>query len=362
MINLINFKKFIQKIKPEETFDFAYLYEVFSLAYHSIEELSQSGALGTNINIDEQEIIYYLLGEYFYALPQSEKLLAKFKNDEKIMASMAGVVADKYVSLSSLSFMESHSITRYNPPISSFNVYLNFMMKILSNYHNNNPESTLITDLLIKSISIARCILKLLIEGYETEAFSSWRTLHECECTLLVLDKYGDSLIKEYLKHMQYGIIFEKKEIDNERSNAIFNMMKEELKSHDLKSKDIKKFIEYGWLYKVVDDDFKLNFRDGLEKFAGLQDYKERYELSSEIIHSTPILIYSNKEYFYYLSLLSTYESFFRLENVFVHLFIKSVNNEQLKRYQSMRNLYYSQLINIHKRESLNFNKIYGKK
>ena len=134
--------------------------------------------------------------------------------------------------------------------------------------------------------------------------------------------------------------------------------MKEEMRGYGLKSKDIRKYIEYGWLYLIADKDdtnFKLNFRDGLEKLAGLEMYSKRYELSSEIIHSTPLLIYSNKEYFYYMTLLSLYESFFRLEKVFVSLFSKRVSEVQMKQYQEMRKVYYSQLVIIHKREMETF-------
>ena len=158
---------------------------------------------------------------------------------------------------------------------------------------------------------------------------------------------------------MQYGIVFKKEDLSDERGNKIFADMKEEMRKYDLKSKDIKKFIEYGWLYYIPgveqDETFKLNFRDGLEKLAGLSMYSERYEMSSEIIHSTPMLIYSNKEYFYFVTLLSLYESFFRLEKIFVSVFSKRVSKEQMDRYLEMRKVYYSQLVNIHKRELTNF-------
>ena len=127
----------------------------------------------------------------------------------------------------------------------------------------------------------------------------------------------------------------------------------------DLKSKDIKKYIEYGWLYEIPgvkeDEKFKLNFRDGLERLAELSMYSARYEMSSEIIHSTPMLIYSNKEYFFFITLLSLYESFFRLEKVFLSLFAKNMSEEQMKRYLDMRSVYYAQLVNIHKREVASF-------
>ena len=164
---------------------------------------------------------------------------------------------------------------------------------------------------------------------------------------------------------MQYGLVFRRGETDDERANKIFNDMKEEMREYGLKSKDIKKYIEYGWLYKIPgvkeDPEFKLNFRDGLERLAGLSEYANRYESSSEIIHSTPILIYSNKEYYYFISLLSLYESFFRLEKVFMSLFAKQVSEEQMKQYLAIRQLYYSQLVNIHRRESIQFNKWHEK-
>ena len=77
--------------------------------------------------------------------------------------------------------------------------------------------------------------------------------------------------------------------------------------------------------------------------------------MSSEIIHGTPLLIYSNREYFYFLTLLSTYESFFRLEQIFTTTFVKYVNEQQLSGYNQMRNIYYSHLVSIHKREGENF-------
>ena len=228
------------------------------------------------------------------------------------------------------------------------------MLNIVKGYKKTDPQSTLISDLLMKSLTISRCILENLLNGYETEAFSSWRTLHECECTLIILDKYGEPLINNYLKHMNFGFAFNDSIKDKEQQDKVFYEMKEEMRAKGLKSKDIRKYIEYGWLYPIVpegDETFKLNFRDGLEKLAGLSEYSKRYEISSEIIHSTPLLIYSNKEYFYYMTLLSLYESFFRLEKVFVSLFSKRVNPEQMMRYQDMRKVYYSQLVSIHKRE-----------
>ena len=336
------------------------IYSIYQTSCEAIQSLVDSNLVSGIKSINPIEIIYYCIGEYLYTHSGlSPEQRNQMSSDERYIASVASITSDKYLSLSMFNHVERKLANKYIPTISSLNLYLNFILNILQNYNKNDPKSTLLTDLLMKSISISRCILGLLTDGYETEAYASWRTLHECECALILLEKYGDPLINRYLIHMQYGIVFKKEDLSDERGNKIFADMKEEMRKYDLKSKDIKKFIEYGWLYYIPgveqDETFKLNFRDGLEKLAGLSMYSERYEMSSEIIHSTPMLIYSNKEYFYFVTLLSLYESFFRLEKIFVSVFSKRVSKEQMDRYLEMRKVYYSQLVNIHKRELTNF-------
>ena len=336
------------------------IYLIYTTASEGIEQLFESKIIPIAGVVNPVDVLYYAVGEYVYTTSgRSLEEQKELEKNESYITSSASIVSDKYLSLSMFNHNEKKLASKYIPPISSINLYLNFMLNIIHTYNKNDPKSTLINDLLIKSVSISRCILELITGGYETEAFSSWRTLHECECTLLLLDKYGDKLINRYLVHMQYAFVFRKGDLNDEKGNAIFAKMKDEMKEYGLKSKDIKKYIEYGWLYEIPgvkeDEEFKLNFRDGLERLAGLSSYSQRYESSSEIIHSTPMLIYSNKEYYYFISLLSVYESFFRLEQVFLSLFVKHVGKEQMQSYIEMRKLYYSQLVNIHKREVNNF-------
>lgn len=342
-----------------------YIYDIYEMANEAIELLkSQQNQIEVK-DVNQFDLLLYCIGEYHYSVSAlSKEEYERFIKNENFPSSMASVAADKYLSLSIFSHVEKRLTNRFLPPASSLNMYINFMLNIVKGYKKNDPQSTLISDLLMKSLTISHCILENLLNGYETEAFSSWRTLHECECTLILLDKYGEPLINNYLKHMNFGLAFNNAIKDKEKQDQIFYSMKDEMREYGLKSKDIRKYIEYGWLYLIVakdDESFKLNFRDGLEKLAGLSSYAKRYEISSEIIHSTPLLIYSNKEYFYYMSLLSLYESFFRLERVFVSLFSKRVSNEQMLQYQQMRKIYYSQLVIIHKRELEYFKKLTNK-
>ena len=355
MFNKEQVGQIIRNIPINQTLDLDYVFDVYEMANEAIEILQNENQQIEVKDINQYDLLFYCVGEYYYSISNlREDEIEKFKSNEEFPSSMASVAADKYLSLSIFNHVETKLANRFLPPASSLNMYINFMLNIVKGYKKNDPQSTLISDLLMKSLTISRCILEQLLNGYETEAFSSWRTLHECECTLILLDKYGEPLINNYLKHMNFGFAFNGSIKDKERQDKVFYDMKEEMRGLGLKSKDIRKYIEYGWLYPIVpegDETFKLNFRDGLEKLAGLSSYAKRYEISSEIIHSTPLLIYSNKEYFYYMTLLSLYESFFRLERVFVSLFSKRVSQDQMQKYLQMQRVYYSQLVIIHKRE-----------
>ena len=74
------------------------------------------------------------------------------------------------------------------------------------------------------------------------------------------------------------------------------------------------------------------------------EHYRKEYETSSEIAHSSPLLLYSNKSFFYYKTLVNLYESFFRLERAFSSLYLPAAAKEEQQRYLNMRKLYFSQL------------------
>ena len=355
MLNKEQVTTIISNLRINIPMDVDYIYDVYETANEVIELLDKQTTQIEVKEVNQFDLLLYCVGEYHYSVSNlNPQEVERFKQNENFQSTMASVVADKYLSLSIFNHVEKKLANRFLPPASSLNMYINFMLNIVKGYKKNDPQSSLISDLLMKSLTISRCILENLLSGYETEAFSSWRTLHECECTLILLDKYGEPLINNYLKHMNFGLAFNNAIQDKAKQDEIFYSMKDEMREYGLKSKDIRKYIEYGWLYQIVDkedESFKLNFRDGLQKLAGLSSYSKRYEISSEIIHSTPLLIYSNKEYFYYMTLLSLYESFFRLEKVFVSLFAQRVSAEQINQYKEMRKLYYSQLVVIHQRE-----------
>ncbi|NLB48743.1 MAG: hypothetical protein GX813_02755 [Erysipelotrichia bacterium] len=179
----------LTNLKLKQILEVEYLFNVYQNANEIIKFLGEENDQIKVQEVNQLELLFYAIGEYHYSvsyLNKEEHL--RFIKNEHFANSMASVVADKCLSLSIFNHVERKLANRFSPPASSLNIYINFMLNIVKGYQRNDPQSTLISDLLMKSLTIARSIIEQLLAGYETEAFSSWRTLHECECTLILLD------------------------------------------------------------------------------------------------------------------------------------------------------------------------------
>ncbi len=367
LINKERFKGIVKDLRANELIDIDYIYEVYETVSKAVEEVLTTTDYARFTPVNPIVIILYIVNEYIYTTSSlSKEQLKEFINDDNNFNLLCSLCADKYLTNEQLNYRSKAFLSRFNPPVSTLELYLNFALRTLESFKSVSKDEELIIDMLTKGFKLSKCIISLLIDGFETEAFSTWRTLHENESILLCLIKHGEEVFNEYFKHITYALAYRGQIRSKEETDKIFVQIKEEMKEHDLKSKDMKKFIEYGYLFKVknveLNKDFKLNFRDGVEKLAGLSSYSKAYEMASEIAHSSPLLLYSRRDYFFNITLINLYESFFRLENIFYTL-ARVKSKENLTRYEAVRKVYLTQLISIKKRIDYSFIKNFnGKK
>ena len=328
------------------------IFECYEFAFDNASNLLESNIFGKSTPLNNVVIILYLINEYGFYFSVNKDV----KDKDEALSKIVSVALDKYFTNEHLDYKNAQYTSKFSPAISTIELYLNFILGILSKFPQKNPQQTLLVDMANKAFKVSKAIISLMVTGFETEAFSTWRTLHEIECILLLINKYGDPVIQSYLKHMRYALAYRGAIPSKEDTDAEFVKIKEEMKKLELKSKDMKKFIEYGWLTSIenygVDKNFKFNFRDGVEKLAGLSNYSSVYEMASEIAHSSPLLIYSRSQYYYHLTLIQVYESFFRLEKVFTEIYLRHIDKKEAERYILMRNVYYSSLQIIYHNES----------
>lgn len=354
------FSALCEQIKVNPKIDLDVLFEAYEFAYEGAINLSQSNLFGRAVPVSSLPLILYLVNEFGFYLGVNKVDCKSLHDNDAALTKIVSLAVDKYFTNEHLNYKNTKLTSKYSPVISNLDLYLNFMLGMLARFPKNNPNETLVNDVMNKGFLIMKAILDLVVDGFGTEAFSLWRTLHENECILHLLNKYGSPIQSKYVKHLRYGVAFRGGIKDKEEDERIFAELKEEMRSLDLKSKDMKKYIEYGWLTAVSnynkDSKFKFNFRDGVEHLAGLSAYSKLYEMASEISHSSPILIYSKDDYYLRLVLLTVYECFFRYESIFSEFYLSRISKEEADRYLVMKKTYYSILFYIYNQEKVQFN------
>lgn len=345
------FNEILKELNAPKEIDKEYLYEIYDAVIDGINLVMSSAVNYKFVPVNHVVVILYIVNEYLYSVnhlsPESRE---KFINDSDLSSALASVCCDKYLTNEQLNYKSVTFLNRFNPQVSTLSLYLNFTLTTIEKIQVKDNVSELIKRMLFKAFSLGKCILELLLQGFETEAFSTWRTLHENESIIACLMHYGKPMFNEYFKHITYALAY-RHQIPEKEQDKVFENIKAEMHTHDLKSKDMKKFIEYGYLYVIPDFEekgLKLNFRDGVEKAAGLEQYSKVYEMSSEIAHSSPLLLLSDKTYFSPLTLLNLYESFFRLEKIFESYFKVYSSPADFEKYEQLKKVYMNQLIVIY--------------
>lgn len=342
------------------------------------------------------DLVNYSYGEWWFSIrdlvDQNQKLT--LSDDPAYVDRVALKVSLKFTILVRgvrAGKLKISSLSPYSPVNTALKALLVYLINLNSPLAKNDPQKTLVIDLFDRIFRKAHGTLKMLSMGLGNEAYASWRTLHEAECILALLVRNGKPLEDAYVRHIVYNNAFRGSIPDKERVNQIFVDMKEDMKNRDLKSKDMKKFIEYGWLYSsseyqtLVQDsklfekyaiaktspgeatlyvlgpgpaqgdpdyelfqkrkevlsqwnhdrlkDFKLNFRDGIEEMAGLTRYSEWYETASEVTHSSAVFFYANDQFFFDLSTVALYQLSLRVAELYL-LKMKEQFEKQPRSYE----------------------------
>ena len=319
-----------------------YLYPIFLVALSMLENRIKGVKKPFSNQNNALFIIDYMIHEHYSSLAMlKEEYVENVRKSDSYKNRLALIVCDKIFFNEYVNYEPVSLISKFDTLISTPRLILNFILNQLSNLSKREKFiDRILFDAIQKGFLLSNTIFDLLVHGSETEAFSTWRTMHEMECVIKVLYQHP-YLDETYFLHIKYNEAFRNELEDKEEQERLIQEIKEKLKKHNLKVKDLKKYIEYGWMYEIKDQeknfpDFKLNFRKGLEYVADFSSYSNLYEMSSEIAHSSPLLIYSKKDFFRDVTILSVYGTFLRLEEIFFNL-LKNQEDVDISSYESMR-------------------------
>lgn len=274
-------------------------------------------------------LLQFCIGEFLYVENYCPDLLV----DSNLLEGLAIRATEKFVRSPSYANEEPlyTSLPLYDVRISTLHYAISVLEEINSPLSKKNFTVSLINDIFETTFKKIDGFSRMMMLGLYPDALAAWRTLHESECFIKLLITGGDKVRYSYIDHIYYSNAyvfqdnFSKEELDQ-----TFAELKEKMTQHGLKSKDMKKFIDYGWLfshpkYDPEDKQFKLNFRDGVERLAGErnEETNEVYGFTSEITHSSAIFYYVNDELCKNLALTYTYKTVIHI----IELYLEYMSN-----------------------------------
>lgn len=268
--------------------------------------------------VDQREnlmgaLIDLCIGEFLYL----KEFLETTKVTEKDIVELSKRAVNKFFLFENENHQSmDNSIPYYDVTISTLREAILDLEKINSPLSKKNFNVSLINDIYETTFRKIDGFAHMMMLGLYPDALAAWRTIHESRCFLTLLVNGGDKARYSYIDHIYFSNAYGFKEnFTKSQLDETFAELKERMAKYDLKSKDMKRFIDYGWLYECPNYDkedklFKLNFRDGVERLAGFRTeiVDEVYAYTSEITHSSAIFYYINDEICKSLGLTYTYD------------------------------------------------------
>lgn len=300
--------------------DKKFILEVFHEAAKNTEKPIEEGMVGdfdkTLESLDDASMLLdYIIGTYDFRKERNQSI------DKETLATEA---TERFKLLKDAE-KKSEGVPYYDPRISTLKAFEEYFYAVNKPMAYQQPGMTPVNDIFKTVFQKLKAFCEMISMGLYDDAFVSWRTIHESECMLKLLITGGEKVRTTYVKHLAYSnymrsqrAVFTKEELDSG-----FAQIKSEMAKYNLKSKDMLHFIEYGWVYEhpnfnPEDKDFRLTFRKGIERVAGLENYSDIYEASSEITHASTIFFYVNDELCKRLALTLVYEASARIGELFM--------------------------------------------
>lgn len=356
--NPLSFEDFLRTVTffgLKERNDVDLMFEIYEDIVTTINYHQRTFTEIPSARLEHPRLILFLINDYMFRFSGMTKdKIKEALEDDTLYAKIINVIIDKYGGESYFKYDEGSFLNNYSMEVSTLNVYINFILLKLRQLQEHSDAPKLYLDLLKSAFSLCQTIIELLVHGFEREALSSWRSLHELEAALVLLE--DQTLIEHYEQHIIYNASFNRI-LPKEETDENFVKLKAEMKERGLKSKDMRRFIEYGWISYHPDFDptvHKYNFRDGVESLAKLTESRETYQIASEVAHSSPIMLFTNRRYFLKLTLIHLYRSFILIENLFANSYVARSDDVEKNLYLTIRNLYledinfvYNRILNI---------------
>lgn len=250
-------------------------------------------------------VFYYHL---FHTSHLPAALVARIEKEDKYKEMLVRDVAVYIVINEHLNVEKYSNTSAYSPEIAAYNMACSYSLFVLGTFSGPDRRMNGINNLFKKALVTIKSVINLLAAGNSCDAVILWRHLHELECVLIVLNTKGDDLFFRYIQHMEYFDLETKP-----NAEELQRRLSEECKAFAVKERNA--FINYGWLVYVdgfregFGKEYRLNFKDGLQKVAGQSDRHAAYASASKILHPSAWVVAIPDRKFYKFTLFELFRS-----------------------------------------------------
>ncbi len=263
------------------------------------------------VRIDEI-ISYVFYYHVFHTSHLPKDIVRKIEHDEKYRECLVRDVAVNMIINEHLNVEKLSLTAEYSPEIAAFNMACSYSLFVLGSFLGDDKRMNGINNLFKKSMITIKSVIKLLAVGNSCDAVILWRHLHELECVLLVLNNADDTMFFKYIKHLEYMNMEAAPNYDELQAR-----LSEESKRYGVKERNA--FINYGWLLYVpgfrekLGKEYRLNFKEGLQRLAGQSERHPSYASASKILHPSAWVVTVKDDKFYKFTLFELYRSLVNL-------------------------------------------------
>lgn len=250
-------------------------------------------------------IFYY---HHFHTSHLPPEIVSKLEADAAYRDKLVRDVAVYIVINEHLNVEKRSNTSEYSPEIAAYNMACSYSLYVLGSLKGTDRRMNGMNNLFRKALVTVKSVVGLLAAGNSCDAVILWRHLHELECVLAVLGNGSDDLFFSYVRHMEY-LNME----GNPHADELNARLSEECKQYGVKERNA--FVNYGWLLYVpgfregMGKEYRLNFKDGLQKAAGLSERHAAYASASKILHPSAWVVAIRDDKFYKFTIFELYKS-----------------------------------------------------
>ena len=279
------------------TFPRSFISEMFVKVLEQYRSrLTTSGINPALYGVPAPDIVRYICGyHYAYTCNLNDAGRIAKTQDEAYRERMAADVTESVFILENIKTSAKRIINEYNPVYCRFNIMLDYLLAVglKGNAACKKRTSKAVYKLFETAFLKLKGIMMLAAKGLEREAIVVWRSLHELECVISVLCRYGENVIEEFETFDR----FSDPEHMDEKTRADYAEKTTKFGINLKNANEVDHFENYGWMGAVPDlqlTKWNLNFRY-LEDLAGLGEKYKEYQVACDASHMNAKILKWNK-------------------------------------------------------------------